>query len=195
MYFVYCITNLINNKIYIGKARNINQRWSQHKSCANKNKGNSVLYKAIRKYGIDNFTISILEELEDEETCYKKESEWIIKLNSTNREIGYNMGFGGEGNRGKYITEETRKKHSIRSKRNYSLEVAERLRKAKFTDEARKNSSLASIGSKNARAKLTEEIVIQIRNLYESKKYTQLELAALFNAPPTTINHVIKRYT
>lgn len=195
MFYVYCITNNINNKIYIGKAKDVNQRWLQHKAAAKKKISNSFLYKAIRKYGSENFTIVKLEEIEDEELCYLKETELIKQFQANNPKIGYNMGLGGEGNRGKVITEETRKKFSERSKKNYTPEMAEILRKAKGTPEALKNASIASTGSKNPRANLTEDIVLEIRKLFLTGEYSQVKLSELFNIPRTTINHIIKRYT
>ena len=35
---IYKIVNSINNKIYVGSAKNIKKRWSAHKSDLNKNK-------------------------------------------------------------------------------------------------------------------------------------------------------------
>ena len=62
---IYKITNKINQKIYIGQSVNISKRWTAHRNGAfNPNNGqyNTPLYKAIRKYGIENFTFEILEE-------------------------------------------------------------------------------------------------------------------------------------
>lgn len=62
---VYKITNLINNHCYIGQSIYIEQRWRRHKSNINNANGeeyNYPLYRAIRKYGISNFSFEILEE-------------------------------------------------------------------------------------------------------------------------------------
>lgn len=63
---IYKFENLINGKKYIGQSRYIEQRYKDHINRA-KNNGkhreyNSQLHKAIRKYGIENFTFSIIEE-------------------------------------------------------------------------------------------------------------------------------------
>lgn len=56
---IYKIQNLINGKIYIGQSKNIEKRWLRHKTTAfNKNDHsyNLPLYRAIRKYGLENFS-------------------------------------------------------------------------------------------------------------------------------------------
>lgn len=63
---IYKITNTINGKIYIGQSINIRRRWNQEKRCAfnqNDTAYNQLLSKAFRKYGIENFTFEVIEEL------------------------------------------------------------------------------------------------------------------------------------
>ena len=55
--YLYQITNLINNKVYIGQTNNITKRWSNHKCC---NSPDMVIAKAIKKYGIENFKFEVL---------------------------------------------------------------------------------------------------------------------------------------
>ena len=87
---IYKITNLINQKCYIGQSRNIHQRWCAHRTrpfneqCEDYNK---TLYKAIRKYGLKNFSFEVLEECEIEQ-LNEKESYWINYFNS--QKNGYN---------------------------------------------------------------------------------------------------------
>lgn len=53
--YIYKITNLINDKVYIGQTTTtINNRWSQHKTHKDKR---SHLRSALDKYGIENFKI------------------------------------------------------------------------------------------------------------------------------------------
>lgn len=89
---IYKITNRINGKVYIGQSVNIQQRWYQHKSSF-KN-GNTLLYQAIRKYGLENFCFEIIEEC-PQEKLNEKEIYWIDYYNSFNYENGYNMTPGG----------------------------------------------------------------------------------------------------
>ena len=68
MGFIYKITNDINNKIYIGKTLHttIEERFKEH--CADSTRRRieqRPLYAAMRKYGIEQFEISIIEECDD----------------------------------------------------------------------------------------------------------------------------------
>lgn len=100
---IYKTTNLINGKIYIGQDRYNNDKYL----------GSGILLKdSIRKYGVENFIKEILEYCSLEE-LNDKEVFWISKLDSSNREIGYNLTSGGNQN---YILSED-SKQKIRDKR------------------------------------------------------------------------------
>lgn len=95
---IYKITNKINNKVYVGQSHFIETRWESHKRNAfykNSHSYNYILYKAIRKYGVENFSFEIIEECSSEE-LNKREKYWIDFYNSYKQ--GYNMTLGGEGN-------------------------------------------------------------------------------------------------
>lgn len=95
---IYKITNLINNKIYIGKTNNSERRWRDHQRLAmteGHKEYNKVLYQAIRKYGIENFSFEMIEELEDYSVSEEREKYWISFYNSYNN--GYNESKGGDG--------------------------------------------------------------------------------------------------
>lgn len=99
MGYIYKITNLQNNKIYIGKTTTcIQERFSKHIYEANtpNTKGYMfILHKAFRKYGINNFNIEQIEEI-DNSLLNDREIYWINFYNSM-MPNGYNMTFGGEG--------------------------------------------------------------------------------------------------
>ena len=64
---IYKITNLCNNKSYIGQSVDIEKRWGEHRRAVNyKNEHtyNYPLYRAMRKYGIHNFLFEIVEEVD-----------------------------------------------------------------------------------------------------------------------------------
>jgi group I intron endonuclease len=91
--FIYKITNIKNNKIYVGQTRRskIELRFKEHiKQSMNKNSKyyNFDLYKDLRKYGKRNFKIEVLEEIFNEEDLLNKEDFYILKYNSINK--GYN---------------------------------------------------------------------------------------------------------
>lgn len=101
MAYIYKITNLINNKVYIGETvRPVETRWKEHKSRAKSKKGSHGydyhLYSSMRKYGIENFIIEELEFCLDEER-YERETYYIELFESFDREKGYNSTIGGKG--------------------------------------------------------------------------------------------------
>lgn len=96
MALIYKITNNINNKVYIGKTnRDIQIRWSEHKRYIYQKERDNKLYRAIRKYGIDNFSIDIIENNISEKDISNKEKYYIKFYDSYYS--GYNETFGGEG--------------------------------------------------------------------------------------------------
>ena len=96
MGFIYKITNLINNKIYIGQtSRTVDTRWQEHQRNMYDDKyENITLYKAFNKYGINNFNIEIVEEV-DNFLLNEREEFWIRVFNSYKN--GYNSTTGGSG--------------------------------------------------------------------------------------------------
>ena len=85
---VYKTTNLVNNKIYIGKDERNDPKYL----------GSGLLIKrAIDKYGKENFKKEILEQCNNREELNEKEKYWIETLNSRDISIGYNITFGGDG--------------------------------------------------------------------------------------------------
>ena len=91
-YTLYCHTNKINSKKYIGITcrENINIRWQKGKGYSTQ-----IFGKAIDKYGWDNFEHEILFENLDKDEAESKEIELIKKYNTTNRKLGYNISKGG----------------------------------------------------------------------------------------------------
>lgn len=102
---IYKITNTINGKVYIGKTtKNIEKRWTEHKSDAIKyarssNENKRPLYDAMIKYGIQNFIIEVIEECPDNELSVA-EQKWIKEYHSYVGDPmcnGYNATTGGDG--------------------------------------------------------------------------------------------------
>lgn len=88
---IYLIQNKINGHCYVGQSIDIARRWRSHRNSAENNE-NSPLYRAMRKYGIENFDFLILEECLVEELD-EKEILYINKYNSYFD--GYNQTLGG----------------------------------------------------------------------------------------------------
>ena len=88
---IYKITNIINNKVYIGQTVNtIKYRW--HKHC--NSDGCRSLHNAILKYGKENFNIEIIETLPIEKLD-EREIYWISFYKSNTKKFGYNILLGG----------------------------------------------------------------------------------------------------
>lgn len=146
---------------YIGITRySPKKRWDCGRGYAN----NEYFTRAIKKYGWDNFQHIILFEGLSEEDAKSKEIE-LIKVHKSNiREFGFNISSGGEShsgtkiserqkeiirkaNKGKIVSDETRKKLSEASKKHFS------------DPEVRKNHGKYEVGALNHRygIKLTDE--------------------------------------
>ncbi|MDR2821608.1 MAG: GIY-YIG nuclease family protein [Mycoplasmataceae bacterium] len=91
---IYKIRNKVNGKIYIGLSQNISARWLWHQKDAFANKKITPLYKDMRKYGINCFSLEIIE-LCSIKLLPKREIYWIARLKSKVPN-GYNCSFGGE---------------------------------------------------------------------------------------------------
>jgi group I intron endonuclease len=146
---VYLLTNKVNGKIYVGQSwlEPLSKRMGRD-GC---NYNNSIcLYYAIQKYGCENFEYTILEEImpkdaseeanqEVQDKINQLEDEYIIKYDSRNLEIGYNLKAGGRG--GKH-SEESKKKISESLKGDKSPWFGKHL-----SDEAKRKISEANTGN------------------------------------------------
>ena len=78
---IYCIKNLINEKRYIGQSGNILKRWNSHISdLKNGSHRNRLLQSDFDKVGVEGFSFTVLEELEDRVNINEREQYWINKL-------------------------------------------------------------------------------------------------------------------
>lgn len=98
--YVYKIINTVNGKSYIGITKNIESRFAFHRTRYNKRTKKEYLekplYKAFRKYGIENFKFLVLYEGLTLEDAKKKEVELIKKFKTLTHENGYNITKGGD---------------------------------------------------------------------------------------------------
>ena len=107
---IYKYTNKINGKVYIGQSKILRSRRNQHLSSAfnpNSNEYDSLLHRAMRKYGYENFDYEILENCLVSELD-EKEIYWIEQYNSYGE--GYNLTKGGNSPTTIKITEENLEK-------------------------------------------------------------------------------------
>lgn len=102
---IYKITNDVNGKVYIGQAVSIASRWSEHMYRPfneNDETYDSHLYRAIRKYGIDKFSFSVVERCKKDQLD-EREIFWVDFYQSNNKQFGYNLTAGGCGSKSRGI--------------------------------------------------------------------------------------------
>lgn len=103
---IYKITNQINGKCYIGQSINITERWKAHRtryhqpSCKDYE---CPLYRAMRKYELENFSFEIIEDCSNlaenenkRQELNKREIYWISYFHSNEPDFGYNLTPGGD---------------------------------------------------------------------------------------------------
>lgn len=143
---IYKITNLINGKIYVGYTKKeLKERFNEH--CKPRSKGalKMPIVMAIKKYGIENFKIELLEESENDEYIHEeREKYWINVLQATNNKIGYNLAAGGNGCGFYYWN------NGIKNKRSKECPGKNWIRGMLVTEESRKLRSDAHKGQQSA---------------------------------------------
>ena len=119
--YIYKTTNLINSKIYIGQQTH--KRWSYLGS-------GKILKLAIKKYGRENFKKEIIEICNSIEELNEKEIYWIKIFNSIDKNIGYNIAFGGGGKLGCFHSEKTKalfsKQRKGKNNSNYGKSISQK---------------------------------------------------------------------
>lgn len=194
---IYQIENLINNKKYIGQSTHIEARFSAHKKCyKNHINGSPLLYKAFEKYGVENFSFTILEVVENKEDLNERESFYILELNTLSPN-GYNCILPnellkGDNNLKNKLTKEDIKNikqelintetpiQQIAINYNVSFSTIYRINKGEIWTESnadyplRKTNDLGRQGSSNGRSNFTEEEVLKIRKQYVNKTIAEL---------------------
>jgi len=155
---IYKITNIINNKIYIGLTKfSAKQRFNQHLNNKNsKANKNCYLHKSIRKYGELNFKVETLIEGSFNKTLLIDLEKHYIRLYNSyvgTSKNGYNLTTGGEGGENKIVSAETRLKLSTAHKNNKYIRTKESIEKGKIsrawyipTEEHKRKIGLAHKG-------------------------------------------------
>ena len=114
---IYKITNIINNKIYIGSAQNIKDRKRTHfYTLRNGTHSNNHLQKSFDKYGEEYFIFEVIEIVENSENLIDKENYYINLYNSNNPEFGYNIRKEASSNLGIKYSDESKERMSIKAK-------------------------------------------------------------------------------
>lgn len=107
---IYGWYNTKNEKWYIGQTIHPEARFKSHIYFATRIKNSNHFYRAIRKYGLENFVYCVLEENVLFENLNMREMDWIEYYDSFYS--GYNLTLGGDGAKGVILSEEARRKIS-----------------------------------------------------------------------------------
>lgn len=97
---IYIISNIQNNKVYIGQTKNLSERMRKHKEALRSNRHFSDgLQQDWNKYGEKFFTMTVLEEinLAPKEILYSREIFWISFYRNKEGFSTYNISGGGAG--------------------------------------------------------------------------------------------------
>ena len=117
---IYRITNEVNGVMYVGETtQTVKGRMARHIYNA-KNNPQSKLHKSMQQFGIENFTIEVLEEVEGstkgelKQILRTKELQWIEKLNTLDSSVGYNQYALNSANEEFHISQLKRGKYNRR---------------------------------------------------------------------------------
>lgn len=112
-HYIYCTTNLINNKKYIGlhKTNDLNDNYIG---------SGRIFLRALKKYKKLNFKKEIIEFCEDEEELKKREIYWIAYYDASISKEFYNNSTGGESKSGVKLREEEKIRISNTLKKYYA---------------------------------------------------------------------------
>lgn len=160
---IYYFKNKINGKYYIGQAFKLKKRLIHHLSNYNNNRYNTPLYKAIEKYGLDNFEFNILQlcnnpnYAERQKELDRLEIKYIEEYNSYGS-TGYNQTKGGDGGiLGYKMTEEQKEKIRqaaiIQNKKIQKSVFCRNIKQSKYyiTSGSKEASEISNINNKTIR--------------------------------------------
>lgn len=97
-YVIYRFKNNVNGKVYIGQTtKSLHKRVIQHltNSRPTTKAHKTYFHNALNKYGIENFSLDIIERCSSQEELNEREIYWIAYYKSTDKKYGYNIDSGG----------------------------------------------------------------------------------------------------
>ncbi len=199
---IYKITNLLNNKIYIGQTIHPNKRWWEHNQKANTYADNYPIHLAIAKYGKDNFSFEILEWTED----YDNRERELIKEYNSLVPYGYNLIEGGHS---PILVGEEHPRNKVSNKilpliikdlQDNILTEREIAKKYHLTDKIIGDINQGTthiipnlqypLRKRTGIQKLTQEQVIEIKKLLKTTNKSYTEIATMFNVTKGNISQI-----
>lgn len=208
-YLIYCIRNIINNKVYIGQTSDFEKRKKEHIKKLNINlHHNKHLQYSWNKYGSDNFVFEILKDNIDIKEINDIEKLYILLFQTNNSDFGYNLTEGGDGVKGykhsKEIIENMKKtrknrigyfkdkKHTQEAKnkiREYAIEN-NNMKNKNHTEETKDKISIKMKEINKERRKnnlVLQEQINNVKNLLR-KGLTQMEISKILGIPQSKIS-------
>ena len=190
---IYVIENIVNNKKYVGKSKNVYKRIHQHVSDIlilerNYNE-NPHLLNSVNHYGLNNFKYYIVEEIVQdenlEENLKTRELYWMKKLNTLDREFGYNLRYDSEGKC--FCSQETKDKVSKRAKKDWEngshKDHSKKLKEYWNNNTTRRESQSKLLSE--IKQKYVYDIYLNDKLLYENADYSILIKLSLKNCIST----------
>lgn len=188
---IYMVENMINHKKYIGQSKNIKKRFKSHHLVDYKNEHsptyNTKFYQAIRKYGIDNFRVIILQ-LCKEEDLDELEIKFIKDFDTFKN--GYNSTEGGQFWCPNIHSKETELKRQQTREKNKSL-MSENHPRAKLT-----NQQVWDIRQRYIDGESINKIYQDFKDLYSNKQtFSRIVLGQTYKTVGNIPNKEYIRYT
>lgn len=198
--YIYKITNLINNKVYIGQTieKNPNRRIKRHYK--HNNRGKDLVYLAVLKYGKENLKSEVIYTVFELNHLNESEINFIKYYNSLIPN-GYNIKLGGK-NGGKLLD---KTKNIIGKKvKEYYKNNSHPFKDKKFAKEhiealSKVRKGFDSEARKKARQKAHESIRIKVKAINiktgEEIIFNSLaEAANVLNLQACNISRVLNKY-
>lgn len=157
---IYKLENKINNKVYIGQTiQKLNRRITDHVLKSKKVGKKTVFSAALKKYGIENFNITILDKATSKDELNSKEILWISKYNSVYPN-GYNMDKGGNSRSWNELSRKKLSESKIKSEKQIRVKVFKFDKSGHIVDFFRDTKTARENGIK-----------IPMKNILESKTF------------------------
>lgn len=201
---VYCITNKINGKRYIGKSKDSTARWGKHVWLIDHpdHPAFSLVHRALTKYGQDNFIFQTLEVCQTDKEAYEKEKRWVAFFKTNNQKYGYNLTEGGIGFSG--LSAKAKERRAVSKKgRNVGVKNPMFGKKGALhpgfgkprSEEFKKKLSEMRRGEKNPMfgkgvSKFTASDIDQIKK-YRKEGLTHKKIALKFGVSSPTISNIL----
>lgn len=146
---IYCITNTINGKKYIGQSWDIEKRFKQHVF----NPPNTHIKNALQKYGINSFIFEAIFQLKNgpftQKYLNRFENYYISRFDTTNNMYGYNKRDGGSNGK---LSEEVK------------LKIAQTHMGMVASEESKRKNSASKLGKKTGPCSEKRKLAISQAN-------------------------------